>query len=79
MFNEPYSKIPLKATRKKINSNYNNTEEFFSSFKSLYKGPLPITLSKWQDLQNTKKFLPVGIHPFYDTHCNSLKPRKGNI
>lgn len=82
IFDELYSKIPQKAaTRQKIGSNDNHTEGFFSSFKRLYKNPLPITLSKCQDLQKIKKVLPNNIHPFYEAlpHCNTLKPRKGNI
>lgn len=81
IFDEPYSKIPQKATRQKLHLNDNITEDFFPSFNRSYKNSLPITLSKWQDLQNIKKVLPVDIHPFYDdlSHCNNLKPRKGNI
>eukprot|EP00102_Acyrthosiphon_pisum_P020599 XP_016657809.1 PREDICTED: uncharacterized protein LOC100574938 [Acyrthosiphon pisum] len=38
---------------------------------------LPLTLSKWQDLQKLKKFLPPDTHSFYDTleHSSSFKPR----
>lgn len=47
--------LKKELQEKKISSIDNHTEVFFSSFKRLYKNPLPITLSKWQDLQKIKK------------------------
>lgn len=40
------------------------TEE---ALQPLYRGPLKLTRSKWNDLQKLKKVLPVDVHPFYDT------------
>jgi len=50
------------------------------NYEQLYKKPLPLTLSKWQDLQKLKKFLPPDTHSFYDSlEHSSFKPRLGSL
>lgn len=81
LFDEPYCVIPKKSLRNKNRKIQDNTEHQLFQFEPLYSKPLPITLSKWNDLQKLKKFLPQDTHSFYDTliHLKDLKAKTGNV
>lgn len=66
--------------RKKIKPNLSNITEG-QMFQKLYKGPLPLTKTKWNDLQKLKKFMPIDTHSFYDTlsHLNIFKTKAAKI
>lgn len=55
LFSEPYSEIPRKIIRKKNYQDLSNKIEGEFQFPKLYKSSLPITKSKWNDLQKLKK------------------------
>ncbi|XP_060848117.1 uncharacterized protein LOC132927581 [Rhopalosiphum padi] len=80
LFNEPYCEIPKKIIRKKINQNLSIEGETYQ-FQKLYKNPLPLTKSKWNDLQKLKQFMPIDTHSFYDTlpHLNTFKTKAAKI
>jgi len=73
MFDEPYTVLPIGRKYDKINSDV--------QYEKLYKKPISKNLSKWQDLQKLKKFLPQDTHTFYDnlSHSASYKPRSSNL
>lgn len=73
MFDEPYTILPLSKKCDKINPDV--------QYDKLYKKPISINLSKWQDLQKLKTFLPQDTHPFYDNlnHSATYKSRNNNI
>jgi len=52
--------------------------ELNKEYPKLYAKQIPLTLSKWTDLQKLKHVLPVDTHAFYDSlpHADTLKQRK---
>lgn len=75
IFDESYQELPTGRKNLLIKDNNN------IHYEQLYKKPLSLTLSKWQDLQKLKQFLPQDVHYFYDhlEHSLSLKPRLGKV
>lgn len=73
MFDEPYIELPIGRKCDKINTDV--------QYEKLYTKPISINLSKWQDLQKLKTFLPQDTHPFYDnlSHSTTYKSRNSNI
>lgn len=73
IFDEPYDDIPVGRKPVLIQNEI--------KYGNLYKKPLSITLSKYQDFQKLKQFLPADTHSFYDSleHASSFKPKKGEI
>lgn len=59
-FDDPWDELPQRTTRNKAAL----AEE---ALQPLYRRPLKLTRSKWNDLQKLKKILPIDVHPFYDT------------
>lgn len=72
-FDEPYTELPLGRTCNKIIPEV--------QYDKVYKKPISINLSKWEDLQNFKKFLPKDTHAFYDNlnHSVTYKARNNKI
>jgi len=69
IFSDSYEMLPLPRNKYfKLTENY----------EKLYNSQLPLTLSKWTDLQKLKHVLPIDTHSFYDTlpHAASYKQRK---
>jgi len=81
IFDEPYCAIPKKNLKNVNRKIQENTEHQLFQFEHLYNKPLPLTLSKWTDLQKLKKFLPQDTHSFYDTllHHKDFKAKTGNV
>lgn len=81
LFSEPYCEIPRKIIRKKNYQNLSNKIEGEFQFQKLYKSSLPLTKSKWNDLQKLKQFMPIDTHSFYDTlpHLNTFKTKAAKI
>ncbi|XP_022160718.1 uncharacterized protein LOC111026860 [Myzus persicae] len=73
IFDEPYDDIPVGRKPVLMQNEI--------KYENLYKKPLSITLSKYQDLQKLKQFLPADTHSFYDSleHASSFKTKKGKI
>lgn len=48
-------------------------------YPKMYKKQIPLTKSKWDDLQKLKPFLPTDTHTFYDLlpHANEHQPKTG--
>ncbi|KAL5246401.1 hypothetical protein ACI65C_013809 [Semiaphis heraclei] len=76
LFDDPYCAIPKKVFPRKKTIRIDEDQQF--QYKPLYKKPLNLSLSKWNDLQKLKPVLPIDTHSFYDTllHCNELKTKK---
>ncbi|KAF0718089.1 DDE-1 domain-containing protein, partial [Aphis craccivora] len=73
---DPIQKIFfIKSTLMMIIKNY---QIIADKLPCLYKCRLPLTLSKWKDLQKLKIVLPRDAHDFYDnlSHHQVLKARK---
>lgn len=58
-FTSDYEQLPQRA--KKL-VKYGKLQ----GFQPLYKTKLPLTLSKFRDLQDLKEVIPVDTHQFYD-------------
>lgn len=73
MFDEPYTMLPIGRKCYNISLDV--------QYDKLYKKPIPIDLSKWQDLQKLKQFLPKDTHPFYDQliHSATYKSKDSKI
>lgn len=73
VFDDPYCELPLRRNPR--------IDMTAINYKNLYGKPLSISLSKWNDLQNLKKFLPKDTHSFYDTlpHTTTFKARTGKV
>jgi len=73
VFDDPYCELPLRRNLR--------IDLTAINYKKLYGKPLSISLSKWNDLQNLKKFLPIDTHSFYDTltHTTTFKARTGKV
>jgi len=69
-----------KKTLRQKNTSQIQDHQLFQ-YEPLYNKPLPLTLSKWTDSQNLKKFLPQDTHSFYDTllHLQEFKAKTGSI
>lgn len=69
-FDNEYLEIPQKVLRVQNDQNI--------EYPKLYSSPILLTLSKWNDLQRLKPYLPSDTHTFYDglKHETTLHLRK---
>lgn len=70
MFDDTYCALPQRVKTL-------GTLIKIKSYKQLYKKPIDLSLSKWEDLQKLKAVLPVDVHSFYDNlpHKKTFKTR----
>lgn len=72
-FDDDYKELPQRQAKSNITKQ--------KDFKLLYKSQLPLTMSKFEDLQKLKKVLPQDTHAFYDTlpHATKFVTKEKNI
>lgn len=81
MYDGPYCAIPKKSIKNNSRKIKDNNEYQIFQFEPLYNEMIPLTLSKWTDLQKLKKYLPQDILLFYDIliHLKNFKAKTGNV
>lgn len=64
-FDEDYKELPQRQNK----TNFAMQQDY----KKLYTSQIPLTLSKFQDLQKLKQVLPTDTHSFYDSLPHATK------